>query len=1070
MRAVRYSAGLLMDRRRRSLASGVRGRWLVPPAAALALVLAAGPIGTSARAPGPTPAAAPPDDRRTGDYRVMHWTTAEGLPQNSVNDLIILSSGEMWVATFGGLARFDGNAFSILDIAADDRLPSNRIVALRTAGPASFLFLTQQGHLGRVDEGQPVLLARSPIASRDFLQLEVDGSGRMYGRMVDGRLWVSDGAGSWDPVPGVAPDLDAPYSIATDADGVLWGASDRGLSRLPTGRGGDPIPVSVPDPRRLASRTGGGLWIVQGDGLSRFVGGRVERQVIDPPPAGVISAIDDGADGSLWIATPGDVSRLDPRPDGTWLRTSLPLGLSPIDGVQVLHDDGAGALWIGTDGRGLYRVSRMPIRRLETDPRNRGVAGLAADGTGGAWVASGCLRILHLDPSGERLLLDLNEFRSSPQLSNCGASLSSGPGGSVWIRTGPDLNRIPNGTTIVRRVTRNLPPEEGPIVAAADGSLWVVSRSGRVQAVSADGRVTRELSLPARLYSAALGPDGALWIGGGDGEVFRILDDAVDRFGPEAQVPRGLIRDILVDPDGTAWIGSYGGGIGRLRAGRVARLTVDQGLPDNAISRLLVDRSGRLWISTNRGIAIVDRDRLEAVADGRERSLSPVVLGVDRGVPEANFGSPAGFADANGRLWFGTIDGVVVLDATRFPEDTTPLPAHIEAVRADDRALALDPVVRVPPLTARVRVAFTAFDLHHAEQVRFRFRFEGSDPDWIDAGGARYVDWTPPSPGRYRFLVEARNRDGVWSRSPTSLVIDVLPAWWQTTLARAAAVLGLLLVGTIVVRRRLSAIEGRHAARVRALEDQRRAEERLVSMRAQLERVSRAALAGELTASIAHEVGQPVGAIVNNAEAGRRHLDEYLRRPDDLRHLLGDIVDDAMRASEVIKGLRGFLQPRGADAAPIDLSDVVEEALPLVRREIQDHHALVELTLASDLPPVEGLRVQLSQIVVNLVVNACEALSHVEHERRIRISTVRAGDRVELAVCDNGPGVDPAVAPRLFDPFVTTKPGGLGVGLAVCRSIAERHGGRLTAAAGPDGTGACLTLSLPASGPNGSPS
>ena len=247
----------------------------------------------------------------------------------------------------------------------------------------------------------------------------------------------------------------------------------------------------------------------------------------------------------------------------------------------------------------------------------------------------------------------------------------------------------------------------------------------------------------------------------------------------------------------------------------------------------------------------------------------------------------------------------------------------------------------------------------------------------------------------------------------------------------------------------------------------------MASVRAQLEHVSRAALAGELAASIAHEVRQPIGAIVNNAEAGRRHLAQYLQRPADLEQLFTDIVADGMRASEVVQGLRGFLQPRGPEAGPIDLSALVRDLLPVVRRELENNQVRVELSLADRLPPVEGLRVQLGQIVVNLVINACEALATVEGERRVTIATAARDRHVELTVCDNGPGLAAGVAAQLFEPFVTTKPGGLGVGLAICRSIAERHGGRLTVASPPAG-GVCMTLTLPAAmhtaGPSEAPS
>jgi signal transduction histidine kinase len=565
--------------------------------------------------------------------------------------------------------------------------------------------------------------------------------------------------------------------------------------------------------------------------------------------------------------------------------------------------------------------------------------------------------------------------------------------------------------------------------------------------------------------SASSAADGALWLGG-DGEVFRYSGRSVERFGEAENVPRGLVRDILAEPDGSAWIGTYGGGVGRLRAGRAARITAREGLPDNSVSRILEDDRGRLWISTNRGLAVVAKRAADALVEGRARGLDAVVLGSERGVPEANFGSPAGFAEPGGRLWFGTIDGVVAIDSAGFPFNTTPPAVRIEGVRGDERPLALAETVTVPPLTARLRIGFSALELLYPERIRFRFRVEGVDDDWVDAGTQRTVDWTPPGPGRHRFLVEARNEDGIWSAAPAEVVLDVQPAWWQTTTVRSAMALGLITLGAAAVRLRFRGVERRHAERLRALEEQRRAEARVDSLRAQLEHVSRAALAGELAASLAHEVRQPIGAIVNNAEAGRRGLQHYLQRPEELQQIFDDIVADGMRASEVVEGLRGFLQASGPGAEMIDLSALVREMLPLVRRELQDHRVEVELALAEPLPPVEGLRVQLGQVVVNLVVNACEALAAKPGDRRVTLSTMERDGRVVLTVCDNGPGLDPSMAEHVFEPFVTTKPGGLGVGLAICRSIAERHGGHLCADSSPN-AGVRMILALPAAEPAG---
>jgi C4-dicarboxylate-specific signal transduction histidine kinase len=309
--------------------------------------------------------------------------------------------------------------------------------------------------------------------------------------------------------------------------------------------------------------------------------------------------------------------------------------------------------------------------------------------------------------------------------------------------------------------------------------------------------------------------------------------------------------------------------------------------------------------------------------------------------------------------------------------------------------------------------------------------------------------------------VAARNEDGVWSAAPAVVVLDVRPAWWQTTVFRASVVLGLALLLAGGVRWRIRAIERRHAGRLRALEEQRQAEQRLLAMRVQVEHVSRAALAGELSSSLAHEVRQPVAAIVNNAEAGRRNLARYLDEPQQLRQLFDDIVAGGMRVSDAVRDVRGALGSREAEPVALDLSQLVREMLPLLDRELEENRVQVEIALAPALPPVEGLRAQLGQVVVNLVANACEALAGVAGPRRITVSTAERDGRVELAVGDNGPGLADGVKAQLFEPFVTTKPGGLGMGLAICRSIAERHGGRLTAET-PEGGGVRMTLTLPA--------
>jgi C4-dicarboxylate-specific signal transduction histidine kinase len=235
--------------------------------------------------------------------------------------------------------------------------------------------------------------------------------------------------------------------------------------------------------------------------------------------------------------------------------------------------------------------------------------------------------------------------------------------------------------------------------------------------------------------------------------------------------------------------------------------------------------------------------------------------------------------------------------------------------------------------------------------------------------------------------------------------------------------------------------------------------------RAELAHVSRVASLGELTATLAHELSQPLTAILNNAAAGKSFLDGPARDLNEVRETLADISSDTQRAGEVIRRLRGMLK-RGAppEFAPLDLNDVVRTVERIVRGDGVRHQVTVELDLASDLPPTTGDLIQLQQVVMNLMLNAFAAMDQPDRRtRRLRVRT-RAVDgwRVEAEFQDSGSGIGPEMIDRLFEPFVTTKPNGLGMGLSICRSILDQHGGSLRAANNPGG-GATFTLTLPAS-------
>jgi PAS domain S-box-containing protein len=233
--------------------------------------------------------------------------------------------------------------------------------------------------------------------------------------------------------------------------------------------------------------------------------------------------------------------------------------------------------------------------------------------------------------------------------------------------------------------------------------------------------------------------------------------------------------------------------------------------------------------------------------------------------------------------------------------------------------------------------------------------------------------------------------------------------------------------------------------RKRAEAEARESERRYREMQMELAHANRVATMGQITASIAHEVNQPIAGAATNAEAALRWLGARPPNLEEVRQALSRIVKDAHRAGDVIGRIRDLIKKGPSRKDRVDMNEAIREVIELTRGEAAKNGASVQMALGKDLPAIEGDRVQLQQVILNLIVNAVQAMGAAEKgPRDLFITTARAeANGVLVSVKDSGPGVAPENLAQLFTPFYTTKPGGLGVGLSICRSIIEAHGGRL---------------------------
>jgi PAS domain S-box-containing protein len=333
-------------------------------------------------------------------------------------------------------------------------------------------------------------------------------------------------------------------------------------------------------------------------------------------------------------------------------------------------------------------------------------------------------------------------------------------------------------------------------------------------------------------------------------------------------------------------------------------------------------------------------------------------------------------------------------------------------------------------------------------------RMVSYDREELVSGRLRWSDLTPPDwRDRNNARIERQKSTGLfepfekeYTRKDGSLV----PVLIGEATFEVGGNQGVAYVHDLTERKRVEA---------EARENELRYREALL----ELAHANRVATMGQLTASIAHEVNQPLAAVVANAEAGLRWLKRGTPDLEAASRSFEGIIGDGKRASEVIRRVRALANKTSLEKVPLDANDVVRETIPLVQRELISHQVLLRMELAPSLPMILGDRVQLQQVIINLVINGIESMQSVTD--RPRELVIRSGqdetEQVLVGVTDCGVGISAENADRLFTPFFTTKSSGMGMGLSICRSIIDAHGGRLWATA-CESRGALFQFTIPA--------
>jgi signal transduction histidine kinase len=516
---------------------------------------------------------------------------------------------------------------------------------------------------------------------------------------------------------------------------------------------------------------------------------------------------------------------------------------------------------------------------------------------------------------------------------------------------------------------------------------------------------------------------GALWLGGVSG-MSRFKDGVFTNYTTEQGLSNNYVRDIYEDADGTLWVGTYGGGLNRFKDGRFTHITTREGLFDNIVSRILEDENGNFWMSCNRGIYRASRKELNDLAEGRVKAINSVSYGVADGMKsnETNGGGqPAGWKDLEGKLWFPTVKGVVRIDPDNF--NRLPPPVVIEQVLVDKTAADSHQSIRLRPGQSDLEIHYTGLSLTAPEKVRFRYRLEGYDRDWVDARERRVAYYTNISPGTYAFRVMAANNDGVWSTQDATIQVVVVPPFWRTWWFISLSVFAIAAIAFLLYRRRIGQLERAHAA-------QEAFSRRLIESQEN----ERKRIAAELHDSL----GQELLIIKNRAALGLKLLEDADRTREQIEQIAGT-------ASQAIAGVRQIaynLRPYHLDE--IGLTQSLEELVERISGSCPVSFA-ARIDYIDDLCPKDSA-INLYRIVqegINNVVKHSGAT-----EAKLLIS--RSPREVEVLIEDDGQGFNPAGD-------AARRPG---FGLTGLAERARILGGTLSVDSAP-GRGTVLKLRIP---------
>jgi signal transduction histidine kinase/ligand-binding sensor domain-containing protein len=823
----------------------------------------------------------------------------------------------MWIGTYSGLARFDGVQFHVFGSGNTPALRSGRVTSLFEDSTGTLWIGSELGELTAYDPSSHFRAIDVGVSwgRRKIIAIENDEAGDLWLVDPDGKLMrLKDGL--WlEPNSGRASNL---VFVSGDSKGNIWVL-----------RGGLPsamehehlVPRFVDDPstsyvQGICSSRQGGIWLARNGRLQRQDPGQAPRDYGAAPwdmvPLMVLFETSKGMlaagtqDHGLYIVDPG----------GAVLKLCRTNGL-PTDWISCVCEDREGNLWIGTGGNGLLTVRPGNVTTLNPPDQwnGRPVTSLAAGHDGALWVGTegaGLYRWQHGDWSHYGIDAGISNLFIWSICEEPTGTLRVGTwGGGLMTSHGDKFDFLDFGVEPIPPITA--------LFSSGPDEFWAGTGAGLLhyQAGKFDWLKQSGQTQLSEVRSVIKDKEGTMWFGMLGGGLGRLDNAGLRILHKSDGLSSEYIQFLHPDDDGSLWIGTAGGGLNRLKNGRFSALGKAQGLADDVICWMEDDGLGWFWVSSHSGIMRLNKWELNMCADGQQSAVRCFSYGMADGLPTLEFSGglqPAGCKTADGHLWFASCKGLVEIDPTHVKMNTLAPPVVIEALQVDGHVMTgqvADRPLRIPSGRHRLEFDYTGLSFRAPEKVRFRYRLEGLDSEWVDAGSKRSATFDYVPPGRYAFQVLACNDSGFWNETGATVAFVLLPFFWQTwwfaVLAGTTVILAVAASVWLAARRRMQ-WKLQRLEKEQAIERERTriAQDIHDDLGASLTRITMLSQTARSALNDSSQAASQVDQICNTARELTRSMDEIVwavnPRHDSLDSLaiyFGKFAQDYLRAAGI---------------------------------------------------------------------------------------------------------------------------------------------------------------------------